>query len=209
MTQVGAIRRMLCVAAAVGLAAAAGCSMPTRACGRFFTDVAVVVLSPVNLPIGAVVDSLRDSSGGGLAALPAFPLVLTANVIKHAYATAVYGGDLLLTPVHLVINSRPMRLYDMSGIPFRVRRGKLSRGADRATYSAHEIFARSFGLVGDVGEAAVDAADRANSLYGIVLAVSYRTTIRLVRNTAIIGLYTLDYAVSPIYMPFGPGRLKL
>ncbi len=90
--------------ALAALAAAACLSLP--GCGslkRVGTDLAVVVTSPITIPLSAVHDSLnwgadtKDATPMLLA-----PLNIPLHALKHAAYTIVYAADAIVSPLYLI-----------------------------------------------------------------------------------------------------------
>jgi len=103
------------VAAMVALACPAlpGCASLKRA----GTDIAVVVTSPVTVPLDAIHDSLdwgEDSDGA--APIVLMPLNVPLHLVKHVAYTVVYAGDLLVSPFYLLANITPRNQDDLEPI---------------------------------------------------------------------------------------------
>lgn len=113
--------------ALAALAAAACLSLP--GCGslkRVGTDLAVVVTSPVTVPLSAVYDSL-DWGSGTKDATPVLlaPLNIPLHMMKHIAYTLVYAADACVSPLYLLASIspgndlEPIDLYSLSdGYPW-------------------------------------------------------------------------------------------
>ncbi len=115
------------VRAFAALAAAACLSLP--GCGslqRLGKDVAVVVTSPVTVPLAAVHDSIDwgDETSGATPVLLA-PLNIPLHGIKHVAYTVVYAVDACLSPLYLLASIcggdlEPIDLYSLQdGYPWQ------------------------------------------------------------------------------------------
>ena len=116
------------VMAFAALAAAAGLCLP--GCGslkRWGTDLAVVVTSPVTVPIAAVHDSLDwgDETSGVTPILLA-PINIPMHAIKHVAYTFVYWADAWLMPLYVLgsigpdNDLEPIDIYSLSdGYPWK------------------------------------------------------------------------------------------
>ncbi len=114
--------------ALAALAAAACLSLP--GCGslkRVGTDLAVVVTSPVTVPLSAVYDSL-DWGEGTKDATPVLlaPLNIPLHMLKHIAYTVVYAADACVSPLYLLASIspsndlQPIDLYTLSnGYPWK------------------------------------------------------------------------------------------
>lgn len=199
--------RLLCA----GLALAAlccGCSNISRGSARVFEDAAVVVLAPVQVPVGTLYNTYQSIVAQPSTGILASPLILTTHLLKHAYATAACAFDLTLAPFHLALGSEPMHIYSLNGFPFAVRSPPLRRGTARAIHSARQIIASVGSLPRQVANAAVQASSDVTG-YGKLPLMAYRTARRLIITSGKVVLYAADYVVSPIYLPFGPAVLNL
>jgi hypothetical protein len=205
------LKRRLLVAMVLCAAALApsGCKSISRGVGRVAQDVVVVLVSPLQLTFGTLGDTFVDVADDPGWGVPALPLIIVPHLLKHVYATAVHVIDLPLAPIHIIMNSRRMKVYRTSQFPFEVRSRGLQRGTRRATHSARGLVRRTVLLGWDVAEAGIGAATKAGSWWAGIPMVSLKTALRLVTAPVAIGLCALDYAVSPIYLPFGPKPLVL
>ncbi|MSR46453.1 MAG: hypothetical protein EXS13_05245 [Planctomycetes bacterium] len=115
------------VMAFAALAAAAGLCLP--GCGslkRLGTDLAVVVTSPITVPIAAVHDSIDwgDETSGPTPVLLA-PLNIPLHAVKHVAYTFVYAADACLSPLYLLgsiggDDLEPITLYSLGdGYPWK------------------------------------------------------------------------------------------
>ena len=200
----------LCAIAASAAVLMTGCDYLPRRTRRVAQDITVVVLAPIQIPLGVVVDTVEDVADGPGWSVPALPLIMVSHMLKHTYATAAHVIDIPLAPIHLVMNSRRMRIYRTSrGFPFKVRSQNLRDGTGRATHSARQIFRRFVLLAGDAVGAGITAAGSARTWYTGIPIVPLETAQSLVTSVFKIVVYTLDYAVSPLYIPFGPRKLTM
>ena len=88
----------------------------TTGCGslkRTGTDIAVVVTSPLNVPLSAAQDSLEwEEHTSSAAPVLLFPFNFVLHGVKHIAYTGVYFGDLFLAPLYLPASITPQRDLD-------------------------------------------------------------------------------------------------
>ncbi len=154
-------------------------------------------VSPLQLTFGTLGDTFADVADDPGWGVPALPLILIPHLLKHSYATAAHVIDLPFAPIHIILNSRRMKIYRTSQFPFEVRSRGLQCGTRRATHSARELVRRTVSLGWDVVEAGIDAATSAGSWLTGIPMVSVRTALNLATKTVTIALHALDYIVSP------------
>ena len=94
-----------------------GCRSPAHA--RLAKDLVVVAASPVQVPLGGLVDTYRVHRRNPWT-LFGMPVVLVHHTLKHAVTTLLHAGDVLLYPFALADGSGPVELYDVGQFPFYV-----------------------------------------------------------------------------------------
>lgn len=113
--------------ALAAIAAAACLSLP--GCGslkRVGTDLAVVVTSPVTVPLAAVHDSFDwGSETSGATPVLLAPLNIPLHAVKHIAYTVVYFADACVAPFYLLASIgstdlEPISLYSLhDGYPWQ------------------------------------------------------------------------------------------
>ena len=105
---------------AVSVCALAGCSV--NANRRLARDLCVVALSPVQVPAGALRDTVRVHIAKP-ATLFVSPVLLCHHALKHALVTVAHGADIILYPVSVLRDAPPLELYQWDRFPLALSQG--------------------------------------------------------------------------------------
>jgi hypothetical protein len=110
--------KRFCVVALV-LAVFCGCQAVKTSTRRLGKDLAVVVTSPIHIPVAAATDVAGSEKPGELNPISA-PILLVLGLAKHSYFTLAYAADAVLYPVYLPFGAEPWDLYTMDAFPYTI-----------------------------------------------------------------------------------------
>ena len=197
----------LCLAL-VALTFATGCQNFKTGCARVGKDILVLVASPVQIPAGGLRDAAIDVAREPWTGAPAAPLTEASHLIKHTYASVVYMIDLPWAPIHVLAGFGPIGIYDASGFPFEVQSEGLNTGAARATRSARILVTAPAPVVTNPVRSTGNYV-QSHPWPQSLAVVPFQYPLSLVKNVSYVALHGVDYALSPLYMPFGPGPAQI
>ncbi|MBN1518394.1 hypothetical protein JXA32_17665 [Candidatus Sumerlaeota bacterium] len=184
-----------------------GCANMQSSTQRVGKDLLVTLSYPVHAPFASAMDTAEEIKEKPLTAIPASPLIFTAEFVKHTYATVPYLADAPFYPLYLFFGPKPIEIYDTKEFPYKLQSEQLQGGGRRAARSA-------MALVCSPVASALGTSKDAATYWNSQPVLRYTHTPLLVpfqytKHWLYSLVYGLDYAFFPLCMLFKSEPMNL